>query len=506
MPSPDQPTSPVPPGIQHVFVLMLENRSFDHMLGFSGIVGTDAVTGERRPIDGPTGPDLSNAVGNDIYPVNTGAARRMAHDPGHEFVNTLAQLCGPGATYVSGSPYPPISNSGFAADYATVSGVTDPGEVMKCYGPNDVPALTALASEFAVCDRWFASMPGPTWPNRFFAHAASSGHLDLSPTSTQIAEWTATPNGGFAFEHRTLFAKPDLDWRIYVHDSLMNNTGALADIRRRDRRFVTDIKRFYADLRRGDAAQYTFIEPSYGDLILGTYKGGNSQHPVDDVLAGDRLIADVYNAIRNSAVWPNSLLIVTWDEHGGFYDHVAPPAAVSPGDRQIMQDVNGSNFAFDQYGVRVPAVVVSPLIPKNIVDGRIYDHASIPATVEALFGLTPMTERDKQANHVLPLATLTTPRDDCPTMIQSARPAAMAAVDAAPEAAPSAEEVAAIDAETVEQGNLPGFIGSAMRLHLELAPEDQRDAIIARVAALQTVGDAAAYMDEVRALNANSDP
>jgi len=112
---------------------------------------------------------------------------------------------------------------------------------------------------------------------------------------------------------------------------------------------------------------YTWIEPNYGDVASRTYKGGNSQHPLDGVTHGEALIKATYEAIRNSPHWNNSLLIVTWDEHGGFYDHVAPPRnAEPPGDTQPGSKYNQYGFTFGQYGVRVPAIVVSPLIPTNI--------------------------------------------------------------------------------------------------------------------------------------------
>ena len=168
--------------IQHVFVLMLENRAFDHMLGFSGITGKDAANGGSTQINGLTGSE-TNTFNGRAYPVLQGADNVMPADPGHEFNNVLEQLCGAGANYAAGSTYPAINNAGFAASYAASGGAANPGEVMKCFAPQQLPVLVALAQEFAVCDNWHASMPGPTWPNRMFIHAASSGGLDHSPTT-----------------------------------------------------------------------------------------------------------------------------------------------------------------------------------------------------------------------------------------------------------------------------------------------------------------------------------
>ena len=186
--------------IEHIFVLMLENRSFDHMLGFSGITGTDAVTGKPTTINGLKGNE-SNSFNGRTYTVQRGAANVMPHDPGHEFEDVLVQLSGSGAVYPRGGSYPAVHNTGYVAAYAKSSGKDSPGEVMKCYSPNELPVLTALAREFVVCDNWYASMPGPTWPNRMFAHASSSGGLDHSPSNSEIVEWELLPGGGIATVH-----------------------------------------------------------------------------------------------------------------------------------------------------------------------------------------------------------------------------------------------------------------------------------------------------------------
>ena len=175
-------------GLEHLFVLMLENRSFDHMLGFSGITGQDAAAGQPTQIEGLTGTE-SNQLGGHDFGVSQPADFVMPIDPGHEFPDVLHQLCGPSAVYSQGGAYPPIDCSGFAASYAASGGPANPGEIMKCYAPGQLEVLNALAREFVICDHWHASMPGPTWPNRMFAHAASSGGLDHSPSVAEIAQW-----------------------------------------------------------------------------------------------------------------------------------------------------------------------------------------------------------------------------------------------------------------------------------------------------------------------------
>jgi len=155
--------------IQHVFVLMLENRAFDHMLGFSGIIGTDATTGAQRPIDGAasgvtfnfTDPTTMTGKVDASTEADFKLNKPPDDDPGHEFLNTVTALCGPNVTYQPGANYPPIFNNGFIVNYAS-SAAQDPTKIMKCYSPKRLPVLNALAREFAVCDRWFSSMPGPT--------------------------------------------------------------------------------------------------------------------------------------------------------------------------------------------------------------------------------------------------------------------------------------------------------------------------------------------------------
>src|SRR5580704_9173346 len=172
------PVAGVVSPIKHVFVLMLENRSFDHMLGFSGITGANAEDGSATQIDGLTGNE-SNAFQGTTYKVSKSADVVMPADPGHEFNDVVEQLCGAGVIYPNGGPYPPINNSGFVANYSGHGGQTAKGglaEEMKCFDTQvQLPVLYDLAKEFAVCDHWHSSLPGPTWPNRFFAAAGSSG-------------------------------------------------------------------------------------------------------------------------------------------------------------------------------------------------------------------------------------------------------------------------------------------------------------------------------------------
>jgi phospholipase C len=322
--------------IEHVYVLILENRSFDHMLGFSEVMGTDTATGQPSPINGLTGAE-SNSYNGTSYSVTRGADNVMPTDPSHEFPAVVEQLCGKDVTYPHGGPYPPIDGSGFVASYLH-SGGQDAGEIMKCYTPAQLPVLNALASEFVVCDNWHASLPGPTWPNRMFAHAASSGGLDHSPTIAEIAQWEAI--SGFQFPKGTIFDRlnsASIQCRLYGGDDFPM-VAALKGLKLSD---IRHYSLFADDLQQtGYADRYIFIEPSYD--VLNKYRHGTSQHPLGDVTCGEELIKQTYEAIRNSPVWNNSLLIVTWDEHGGFYDHVFSGTAPAPAD--------GAPATFNQNG------------------------------------------------------------------------------------------------------------------------------------------------------------
>ena len=485
--------------IQHVFVLMLENRSFDHLLGFSGISGTDAVSGLQTAVNGLSGTETNTYNGKAVT-VSQPADFAMVVDPGHEFPDVLCQMCGPAAKYAAGKKYPPIDGSGFAASYAAscakANQQRDVADIMKCYSPGQLTVLNALAQEFAVCDQWHASMPGPTWPNRMFVHGAASGGLDHSPTTAEMTLWESVL--GFAFPNGDIFDRIQargLQRRLYAGDDFPM-IAALKGIHLDD---IRNYDHFAADLQGAFPYSYVFIEPSY--CLLDDYKGSTSQHPLDDVRLGEGLIKTTYEAIRNSPLWKSSVLIITWDEHGGFFDHAIPPVAVAPGDTTPTSRHNKYGFTFEQYGPRVPAVVVSPWIPKNVVDHRLYDHSSIPATLEKLYGMAPLTERDRAANTLLPLLSLAAARDDAPAILPSiAGPVAGETLPMLTASSASYSRLTpARPQDSVNDGNLPVVIQAAMRQDIELSEPEERHTIIAKVAALKTRSDAAAYLAGVSA-------
>lgn len=483
-----------PDRIQHVFVLMLENRSFDHMLGFSQISGIDAVTGQPTSTEklDPARDQNSGPDGKPV-PVSFPAEWALSYDPGHEFPDVREQLCG------SGGAYPHINNSGFVSNYAKVDH-THPGDIMKCYAPEQLPVINTLVREFAVCDRWFSSLPGPTWPNRFFIHAASSGGLDHSPSNANIA--SSILINGYKFENGTIYDRLDdegISWAIYKGDpfpqalAISGMTLRLAEDRFRE---FKDFSKHVQDPNY--RTSYTFIEPDYH--VAADFAGGNSQHPKDDVTRGEALLKQVYEAIRNSPHWENSLLIVTYDEHGGFYDHVPPPRTVAPGDATTDPENNRYNFDFTWLGVRVPAIVISPLIPRGIIDHTIYDHTSALATIEHIFGLLPLTERDRQANPLNHLLSLDVPRTDAPQTLPNPVQSNIPYTEE-PEESIAAKQVAAdpVRAAGPPDPAMQGFLHIAYMRDRQASSQPEKEQRTSRyLSAASTRAEAKRYLVEVR--------
>jgi phospholipase C len=406
--------------IEHVFVIMLENRSFDHLLGFSGIEGRDQFSNPTK-LDGLTGKETNTSAKGEVVAASAPAEFLLDHGPGHEFKDVEEQMCGKGGTYSSPTPppghYDPrINNSGYLSNYSIYER-KNPQRIMKCFSSAQLPVLTTLAKEFVVCDRWFSSMPGPTWPNRFFVHAASSGGLDDSPSFSREAK--SILSDGFKFDNGTIFDLLDngkLDWMIYSDDDFPQ-VLSISGMRANFAHHFRALKQFKQDVSDPSFSKsYVFIEPDY-HAFTGKFRGGNSQHPADDITSGERLLKSVYESIRNSPLWEKSLLVITYDEHGGFYDHVVPPTTVHPGDSVTEPKNNHNDFGFRQLGLRVPTVIVSPLVAKGTIDHTIYDHTSILATVEKMFNLGNMTKRDGSANDMRHLFKLGSLREDAPVTL-----------------------------------------------------------------------------------------
>jgi phospholipase C len=394
------------PIVKHIVVLMLENRSFDHMVGYmqssaytiNGIDAAHPPTNPMSPQD-PT-PVTATADAPDV----------LAADAGHSVPDTNTQVYfnvgGPPSTAPGGA-----TNQGFVYNYSQQQSVTPTTAplIMKCFPPKQLPVLTTLASEFALCTRWYSSVPGPTWPNRFFAHCATSkGFIDNSLLHN--------------YDMRTIFenlsAVNSGTWKIYSHD--FPQAQVLDGINSPEFDDNWDsIGGFKDDCAHDALPNYSFIEPKYTSFL----GEANDQHPPHSVNTGEQLIADVYNAVRNSPGWNDTLLIVVYDEHGGFFDHDLPPAATPPDDQT-------SQFTFDRYGLRVPAILISPYIDAHTIADTVFDHTSIPAMVKRTFGLPNyLTKRDAAAHSFEGVFNRSTPRNDAPTNLAPIMAAPAVATD-----------------------------------------------------------------------------
>ena len=326
--------------IKTVVVLVLENRSFDHMLGWmkkSLNPTINGVTGNECNLQFPQNPQSPSICVSDD-------AQFVDPDPGHSFEAVEQQVFGSG-------PIP--SMTGIVQQALTMSPNLSQ-TVMKGFRPESIPVFASLVGEFAVFDRWFSSIPGPTQPNRLFVYSATS-HGSTSHVKKLLAK---------GYPQKTIFDslhENGLDFGIYYQN--IPTTLFYRNMRKLKYIFkfhLFDLK-FKKHARSGSLPSLTVIEPRYFDL-----KGfpANDDHPSHDVANGQNLVKEVYEALRSSPQWNETLLIITYDEHGGFFDHVTTPFSNVP-----SPDGNTgpapSFFKFDRLGVRVPTIMVSPWIKKG---------------------------------------------------------------------------------------------------------------------------------------------
>jgi phospholipase C len=422
--------------IQHIVVVMLENRSFDNMLGYlyadQGNVpplnlpasGTPSFDGLRPPgnSDALWNPSNSDFFSNPGTPPDkvfassgtTGSAPFTvpSPDPNELFPNFNFQIFGTQTPAENQQP----TMLGFLVDYLAAKG-NDPNTaacIMQSYSPIQVPVLSQLAKSYAVCDRWFASVPAQTWPNRGFVHSGTS--------CGQVGN-----TGPFAYNTETIYEvlqKTGHSWGIYK-DTVIPSLSKLQYPRLGLFPFhFHQFDQFKVDAIKGALPSYSFVEPSF------TIEP-EDQHPPHNVTDGERFLSEVWSAVSSGAHWEQTLLVITYDEHGGCYDHVPPPwGAVIPDDKT---NPGAPGFRFNRFGVRVPAVVVSPLIESGTVfrspTDVPFDHTSILATLRDWLAIPDSvmlaSRRIKAAPTLEFLLARNQPRDTLPEIAPLTHPMAM---------------------------------------------------------------------------------
>ncbi|KAK9757697.1 hypothetical protein RND81_01G180200 [Saponaria officinalis] len=395
--------------IKTVVVLVQENRSFDHMLGWMKSLNPeiDGVTGqESNPLDvsDPNSKRVNFGDGS-VY---------VDADPGHEIQDIYEQVFGEPWTPESAQKKLAPTMQGFAQNANRYQKGMHTS-VMNGFKPERVPVYKELVSQFGVCDRWFASAPTSTEPNRMFVHSATSHGLTKNDTMTLT----------LGLPQKTIFESLEESGHSFgIYYQCPPATLFFRNLRKL--KYFTnwhqfDLK-FKRDCKEGKLPNYVVIENRWFDLLN---IPGNDDHPSHDVSVGQKFIKEVYEALRSSPQWNEMLFIITYDEHGGFFDHVPTPVDGIPS----PDDIVGPKpyfFKFDRLGVRVPTFFISPWIEARTVLHRAtgphptseYEHSSIPATVKKIFGLKEfLTKRDAWAGTFECVLNRTTPRTDCPVTL-----------------------------------------------------------------------------------------
>src|SRR5215831_12087345 len=398
----------------HVVAVMFENRTFDNLLGRL------YQPGEVASFEGVLGKELTNPIpdwaehGADrkVVPYGVAAGMNVPNpDSGEDFQHVNTQLFG---------VIDPPGNRCVLSELMTApfNAPADPQAVptMDGFTPEQVPVISAIARGFATFDHWHSEVPSQTFTNRSFYHAASSSGFVVN-----------APYENFPLHNdaETIFERLEaagLPWRVYVDNSMrLSATGIIHALRLRPY-FATNFSTladFFDDAQRGRLPAYSFIEPSlmfaHNDYhpVENALAPQVSVDPVSSILGGEELLARIYTAVRASETpggsnFANTLFLISFDEHGGTYDHVPPPRAYPP---DPAAPPGQMGFRFDRAGVRVPTVAVSAYIDPQTVITSEYRNTSLIATLRARWNLgAPLTARDASAPSVTPALTRATPR------------------------------------------------------------------------------------------------
>ncbi|HEX7525456.1 MAG TPA: alkaline phosphatase family protein [Gaiellaceae bacterium] len=344
MAAPARLPSPAHSGIDHVVVVMMENRSFDHFLGW--LPGADGKQAGLTYLDAAGAPHPTHPLAPDFQ----GCAFA---DPDHSYDGSRVAW-----------------NNG-ACDGWLRAGRNDDFAV-GYYGQKDLPFVGPAATHFTTCDRYFAPILGPTFPNRFYALAGVTDRLDNAFSKVELP---------------TIFDR--LAAKKLRAGYYCGNTNFLLLWDQKYNPITRTHGRFFTDCKRGTLPEFSFVDPNYTFDDTGPRSGvGADDHPHADIRAGEYFLSTIYNAVTHSPAWGKTLLVVTFDEWGGFFDHVPPPAGPDVDPR------------FEQRGFRVPCLLISPFARRGYLSHGVYDHTSILKLVEWRWGLKPLSVRDAQANNL----------------------------------------------------------------------------------------------------------
>jgi phospholipase C len=410
LPFPDRPvgTQNDQMPFDHVVVVMMENHSFDNLLGDLGRA--------RSEVDGLTFADgqATNA--------NPGSGALPATVTAFPLTNTAQ------ATNITQSwraSHEQI-NGGAMDGFVNTSRAIEP---MGYYTPQVLPFAYSLADTFTLANRWFCSAPAPTYPNRRFLLAGTAHGLTAT---NPLALFDAPPPNGTILDH---LSTQHISWANYSTELPMTLVYPATVLKHLGHHHGID--RFFHDCQAGSLPAVSFVDPALGKLrslasalptalkdalaLLGVrlqhLPHGETEEDPDDMYFGESWAHKAVEAVIRSPAWPRTLLIYTYDEHGGYYDHVAPPAAPIPDQFEPKLSAGDPPGHYDTYGPRVPAVVVSPYSKPGGVSDAVYDHTSVLATIEHKWNLPALTNRDANANTIMDfLDTSQPPRLDPPQL------------------------------------------------------------------------------------------
>lgn len=439
--------------IEHVVVLMLENRSFDNVLGWlyapDNAPPYDRVPDGQR-YEGLSGRTLENpipaeALGDDptrgsattVSPRRGCLPTTPCPDPGEAYADVNTQLFGtvlpaknanpkrvakPKRPYNAPEPVPAKAPmTGFVASYfynlraalGRAPTFDEYSAIMDCFTPDQLPVLSSLAHHYGVFDHWFGSVPSQTLCNRSFNQAGTSHGLVLnSPYYHWLFHEPAT-----IFDRLADARERGLSWRVYFDEADIVSLTKLTTprLRKYPKSCFQHMDRFHQDATEGTLPSYSVIEPRFTIDHNDGHPPVSLEFMLSSMLGAEKLVHDVYRSLREGKRWEQTLLLINFDEHGGCYEHVSPPAAKPPhpGPQSGQQD-----FGFDRLGPRVPAILVTPYIEAGTVINDEFEHTSVISTLNERWSLPPLTDRDASSRSLGRALNRSSPRQDRPPIAE----------------------------------------------------------------------------------------